>query len=439
MTSRARRVLIEARGNAVSAPPGPRPGPSTSRYSDVYHDVMFGAAVPIITDYGRDLRSWMAQPGNQVLTLPDGIYTAGALGPAQQHAANAPIPAGGADYGGWLILKAQNLGGAIVDLSATGFTAPAGNYRILFDGIAFRNGEIQVSPGTNRWRWWYCTGTFPADVWSAQFYATPPLGRAFDNVASNADVAAKALMANPFPSFIRRSNQGLAGNQAIGYGWYGCDLHDFGDDGLYVGNMDQVEIVGTKIWNISEVIGATNYDPNQAGANDWFHNDVIQSTNDIAGLTITDCCLGAATTTLGGDGGACTGFAMRDVWFYADPFISNGKPMVLYSKRTYWPIAGTVTTAGLRLINYGGSVWEWDAVSPATIVVWPATHNDPTRWPAVVGSRTLDHTTPSGVGITGGVLDDQFQILNHASNPANAWRTLHPRSSRDAFFAGNWP
>jgi hypothetical protein len=148
-------------------------------------------------DYGRDIYAWARQPGDQVLTVPNGTYSAGTYNPANppgrgvvttNNLTDAGHAATAGPYKGYLILQAETPGQVIVDMSAPG-TALAGGVtangdmylsgqyvggttsNIIFSGFKFQNGAI-TNAATNI-HFWYPEVTHPFSHWSAETGYSP--------------------------------------------------------------------------------------------------------------------------------------------------------------------------------------------------------------------------------------------------------------------------
>jgi hypothetical protein len=124
--------------------------------------------------------------GDQTVTVPNGIYSAGNVNTA--HAATAGVNKG------WLVLKAASQGGVTVDqtppasgLSGTLPDSAAQNgrmrfeanaSRILFVGFKFTNGlmDLITKNSTNNIGFWYCTFEFTPARWISYSPAGNPVG-----------------------------------------------------------------------------------------------------------------------------------------------------------------------------------------------------------------------------------------------------------------------
>jgi hypothetical protein len=112
------------------------------------------------------LFAFLPATGDQVITVPNGTYSAGAIARS--------YPATSGARRGWVILQAQTQGGVIVDLSPPDAAIPvgvqakysgngalklAGSSRILFVGMEFRYGPIYMSSCSNI-GFWGCSFSF---------------------------------------------------------------------------------------------------------------------------------------------------------------------------------------------------------------------------------------------------------------------------------------
>jgi hypothetical protein len=111
-----------------------------------------------VVDLGRDITKYVRLPGNQVVVVPNGTYSAGSV--------EAPHPAAAGALGGWLVLKAQSKHGVVVDLSRGPLTLGSSTSRVLFVGFKFVNGSLEVAGSDIAF--WYTDHTFPANEWVRQ-------------------------------------------------------------------------------------------------------------------------------------------------------------------------------------------------------------------------------------------------------------------------------
>lgn len=447
MTSRRARVLLTSGGGVLGFTPNPPPPPPPGGY------------------LGPDLRTYMAQPGDQVYVIPNGTYTAGQLSSAHQHAGT------GGPYKGWLILQAQTPGGVTVDLSggnpyvaskAAMTILNAGDYRIMFVGMKFVNGGVFFVHGVNRLRWWYCTHTFPVTEWVRQFIAAggkDPLGTVGSygpNQALPGDAAIANGMPNLFPEWHRTIND--AYSETYYHGFYGCDSSD---NSYGVGwSVSISDIIGHRGWGNTEILRGAhygdlgfNYDPNQYYANsaDWWHQNNLQTNSLHYGPNrIQDSSFeltsGTGTIFLGGDGGTTVGLDVNRIWSYAisSNALVNGNPTTrgLYLKAKNASCTGTI--ANHKYFNVQNAIIE--EVNGTIIGYNSGTGNG--RSGQLPTWTAPDISFPSGISIdanrrlvgpSGGELLANMDVVNHVANPAVIWRTANPVTSWATYFAGNWP
>jgi hypothetical protein len=257
-------------------------------------------AVTSTPSYGSDIRSYMQdqtsmvdRPGDQVIVVPNGTYTAGAI------ATNRANTTG--KYKGWLVLVAQTPGQVIVDQSPPG-TALAGGLtangdleflnsspRVLFVGFKFTNGTIRtatfptVAGELNHLAFWYCEHTFPATVWAAE--AGHPV--------------------NPGDPSTQYHDAPRCIDMRYGTNnvWlYGCNLHDTGTAVLPRAGCSFLSFVGCKFANLND--GGSALDPN-----DIVHCDALGFVGgNYHDVIITDCDM-----NIGAGSGYNTGMLIQDV------------------------------------------------------------------------------------------------------------------------------
>jgi len=228
-----------------------------------------GATTPEPTALSSDLRDYLTLPGDRLVVVPDGTYTAGSV--------IAPHAATTGECDGWLVLVAETPGGVVVDLAGADLTLGSGTSRILFVGFAFRNGAVW-SDAASDIRFWYTDHTFPVEVWDAE----------------------------PSPKIHRVPRTMYAVDGAARIGVYGADFHDIGDDGLLVRRATDVDVVGVHMWNVTE----KNYDPD-----DLIHNDTIQVTGGVTNLSVRHTRFRGARPWVGTEkNGNVTNFEFADSW-----------------------------------------------------------------------------------------------------------------------------
>ena len=164
----------------------------------VHLDFTVGAGNP---DYGRDLRTWIQQPGGQELVLPDGVYSSGSI----------TSGANGGAHGQFLILRAATPRGVVVDATS----AWTGVTRVMFVGIEFRQ-RIQINPGCDRLATWHCRHRHP--------YGPPG------------------------------NLQGVLINGGTNLHILGADVYDCTKDGIHMSAVasSTLRVEGTRFWNIND-------------------------------------------------------------------------------------------------------------------------------------------------------------------------------------------
>jgi hypothetical protein len=199
---------------------------------------------------GSDIRSYIKQPGDRVVIVPNGTYTGGTV--------SAPHVATAGAYKGWLVLKAQSPQGVVVDLSRAPLILDSSTSRVLFVGFKFAKGSVELH-GQNI-ALWYTDHTFPASEWVKQ--------------APNKSRPEGGLYRAPRTLYL---DEWTTKNVKI----YGADFHDTGS-GVLISKSTDVTLQGIHEWNLSDM----GLDPQ-----DVVHPDAI-----------------------GGVGGSTTRFTVKDSW-----------------------------------------------------------------------------------------------------------------------------
>jgi hypothetical protein len=185
----------------------------------------------------RSITPFLERPGDQVVTVPAGRYSGGAV-TAHHGATDGPLA-------GWLVLVAEPRGSVVVDLSRRDLRLRDGTSRIAFVGFAFENGRIR-NHGTHI-RYWYTTHTFPYRYWVKAGGPDGPHSRP------------KAMLI------------GDASNVEI----YGADFVDIGDDAINIFNARDLLIEGSVFQRIAN-----------RGHGDVIHADAIQVQGDVRRMTV---------------------------------------------------------------------------------------------------------------------------------------------------------
>ena len=215
------------------------PARARKRVALVLLAFVLAAFVPMVLRPARahaassSITEYISRAGDQVVTVPNGTYSGGTV--------TAPHAATSGPYKGWLVLVAQSRGGVVVDLTYDHLTLEAGTSRVLFVGFKFINGTVTVR--ADDVAFWYTEHTFPIEEWNRQYQA------------AGGNKNALLSMENPLPKTIwigESSNRTVLRTQIVG-----SDIHDVGDDGVFVDHSQGAAIVGSRIWNVLE----KSYDP----------------------------------------------------------------------------------------------------------------------------------------------------------------------------------
>jgi hypothetical protein len=210
-----------------------------------------------------DLLEYIALPGDQVVTVPDGTYSGGSV------VASHPETEG--QYGGWLILQAETKHGVTV----TGdLNLEAGTSRVMFVGFRFANARVFVNG--EHIAFWYSDHVFPDIDWYTE-------GRPI-----------------PRQVFLRHPGTMI---------WLlGADLHDAVASPINISGVVNVDITGVEVYDIDE--------PHGSDPEDLSHINVISllggATTD---LYVSDSYFRGARLNHQTDAGDVTGLRYENVWF----------------------------------------------------------------------------------------------------------------------------
>jgi hypothetical protein len=336
----------------TTAPPGaPSPDPSPTWISS-------------------NIDSYITLAGDQVVTVPNGVYTAGSV--------TAPHAATSGPFHGFLVLRAESEHGVVVNLANSPLTLNAGTSRIVFVGFTFVNGSV-FDYGNNI-DFWYTDHSFPANVWSAQ-------------APSPADPEAGLYRA---PRTIYTNAESSQSD-----GFYGVDAHDTGTAFMISGSRNEL-LEGVNVWNLSDL----GLDPH-----DVIHPDAIGApSGDVSGFTVRDSWIKGRIMLQdgpgkgGASGGPFTNFLFQDDWVSNSPscgftFTSDNPstPRGLFGRRV--------------------DVRSWDQ------------HNGLDRLEIIDGVQiTKPNTDPSRVDVVDSGIDTSAPPPDMAS-PAQNWRAAHPYDS----------
>jgi hypothetical protein len=361
------------------------------------------ATVPSITDY-------ISRAGDQVVTVPDGTYSGGTVATAH--------PSTSGPYKGWLVLVAESPPGVVVDMSQKPLVLDLGSSRVLFVGFTFVNGTMSVRGDDIAF--WYTEHTFPIEEWNRQFQAA----------GGNADALRSMTNAVPKAIWIGDQTQGhtVTCTQILG-----ADIHDVGDDGVYVDKSQDASIVGTRIWNVQKKTYDPGYNPWIPSLNALIHNDSVQIPGAVQDFTMADSYAGQSIT-VGGDNANAADLQWHDMWIaHAD-----GAGMVLYSQNGY-RVQGAMSNIRGWSNGYSQQPYDpgWDQVRVDVVdgnqVAWPRSLDD-ARLSIATSGTILNQQAPSGVAMSGGRMTDQDQALDDSANPANVWRVAAPYNAWRSLF-----
>lgn len=396
-----------------------------------------GNGLPPPSSFGSDLRTWLYQPGGQVLTVAAGTTLTGGAVDVARVAAAHPYKAG-APNNGWLVIAAEAEGQATIDLASTGLQwhgdSPYVAPRVLLCGFNVVNGVQDIRNVRLLW-FWRCKPTFPIDSWEAQYTAANGgVAPAYGSTLSAAVLNAMAnYTATPFRWDTCRDVYLV-----------GMDFAHCGDDASYQRGCTAFTHQGNRWWDI--------YHHNRQWTSPWassgyMHNDGIQMVYGGDDLHIYDSSM-LAHYELAPDGGSYAGLDVRRNWLMASPYSGIAAVDGTYHCHgtiddLTWgflaqyinPSTDTFTT----LPTYGGSGWDQAFVSPLSPGI-TATN---------IKHAGVDVAVPGGITATGNLLDDLRtaadplhpnldSITLHPSNPANVFRASYPYSAWASYFAGKF-
>ena len=314
--------------------------------------------------------------GDQVVTVPDGTYTAGFVAADTTPAIKHPATEG--RYGGMLILQAETPGGVRIVPTGTGATLDdhvlemKGAERIVLLGFRTEAVVTRLYGCKSMW-WWYPDCSYPLD--------------------EHPDYPENMALSGPTtPSTFIGGTWNGRNNNLI---WAGASIHDVGDDGFRISGTDDALWQGCTWKNVAH----HGYPHNQS---DHFHNDCIQSTGDTLNLRVYDCHMVASNAgsnaglmwIIEKDKNNISGEVQR-LWHDGPGF---GVPLQFHRRDT--ADAGSTVKVTLE------DVWAWESVGTVT---------------------------QSGSGVT---LTQQNVTAAKPSgtDPATAWRTANPYESWRTYF-----
>lgn len=359
------------------------------------------------TDYGYDIRDWLTQPGDQILTVPAPRTLVGGSVWAPHPATNGPLK-------GWLALVAEAKGQCIIDQSPPGTIVSGGrtangdliflnaDARVAMIGFKFIKGSLKtatyptssVNNGFFRYLYlWGCEGTFHYTEW----------------VAENPSNAAARYHDAP------RLIDPRYGTQYVEV--YATDLHDTATAFFPRAGVQYMKIVGNDIYNLDD--GGSSADPN-----DIVHPDGVGMVGgQYSFFDITDNYIhpGAGSRWNTGliiedPGGQAHDITLARMWIaHSGPY---GGGLNLHSQRS-GPSGGLFGTANDLYVWDNGF---FDLVSNVDGVM----DNYNINW------------SPSRIYFPGSGVHIGSAPPAGAIDPATAWRTLHPYESWQDFFGPKW-
>ena len=361
---------------------------------------------------GGSILEFLNQPGGREVVVPNGHYTGGKVSAAHDD---------------WLILRAETQGQVIVDLDDTGLQLDEGTSKVLFVGFTFVNGEVRLG-GVTDVAFWYCDFSFPPEQWTRQYQKAGGTTAPADRKVRD-DFGTK--MPNPLPTGIRlrTGEESNVGNTRVGV--FGSDLHDLGDDGLFLTDAKGIRLEGLRIWNIDE----KSSDPGQSlGSNeDWFHNDGIQTVGGIQDVHILDSWIGQKVQW-GAEDSDIRDVEFRRLWYAGSSTfgqINEVKGSGRILNNTQQDIRAFGNGQRGAKSDPAFDLFRTDFVDGKQRAVWPNDFSQ--RGVFEMTSSAVTEEAPPGVAVADGVLVNVAQLLDRPDNPANQWRTAHPYATYSAY------
>jgi hypothetical protein len=329
----------------------------------------------------RSINEFLTMPGDQVVTVPDGTYSADDV--------VAPHEETNGHYRGWLILVAEHQGGVVVDLSTAPnrqFALREGTSRIAFIGFSFRDGVIRNE--AQHLRFWYCDHQDPDYEYLDAKRETPRMFQTFD---TGTDLAL-----------------------------YGSDFHNAVATPVYFGSLaSNVTIQGVRIFDIDPKFG-----------------DVLDPMSHIVPMgsppgshehfQILDTYLEGYYTLWGTQFGSIDDMTWQNIWYgfgYPSPFLLQASPgyRIVGATRVNWQIFGPEA----ELSKNGNDPYIYvddEEYSGAEAFE----HEDRVD----ITDTNVNYGYPPGVS-------DEASAQNSPQNPAALWRAAHPYDTWRSFFG--WP
>lgn len=393
-----------------------------------------------------DLGLLMQYTGDQILSLPNGAYTTAQINYLASTTGNSnPNTGGSGQYGGWLLIVAQNPGQVTVDLTANGFNlGPQGGtnsaYRILFAGIAFSNGDVALFR-SHFLRFWYCSFTFSSDTFKAQYIAAGGTWPVFNQSVINS-------MVNPNCRGIGFVDDATTSPYNSFLGVYGCTFKTISNDACYCQPSNNVDIQGNyfiDIFHHTEVLP----NPNPAlGA--YFHSDSYQSEWGSV-ITFAQNTIANGDLQIENNDSGHHYMAITDNWF-------GGSPNQLATLDEFHQGAGSFTGCiSARNRGWSGGQYQngnngytqnpsYDSAYDQGIYLngQTGTFVLPSGWTQTSDTFSSGGgSKPTGVTVTSGLITDlpnnpsEIGNTNNGGDPALNWQNANPYNSYLTYFGGN--
>jgi hypothetical protein len=396
---------------------------------------------PPIIDYpppihppDNDIRSILEQPGGpEPVIVKAGEYVAGP---------------GCFPHDERLVVVAEHPGEVMLNLAGADLHLDYGSSRIALCGFASKDGTV-VSNGDDI-TLWYHDARWPIEVWHQHYLAA--LGKPEDQATDDEKRNAIARMAQPTPKGILIGDfQNIPAGAQVGVNRVlGSDVHDCGDDGVFVDKCAYALVRGARIYNIEE----KGLDP---GVNPWapgdmFHNDAVQTPGTVSDLQVLDSYV-QNVLQLGGDNGNLVGTIAR-LWVAGCAgsgavVISNHGPS---TKLTVADVLGFSNGMAYQHDD-GWNSFMTEFGDDRQIIAWgpePVTsfqggtvgagHFEvPDKLMVIDAGGNRDKISPAELGFAtnaAGYLEDHLAPLNDPDNPALLWRHAHPFDEWRLLLAG---
>jgi hypothetical protein len=338
-----------------------------------------GLALPAPRYISNNIDDYLALPGDQVVVVPDGTYSAGTVA--------APHPATTGAYGGWLVLVAQDQGQVVIDPGfGNQLWLQQATSRVMFVGFAFR---AEVVDDASNVVFWYCDHQDPD-------------GGYLQRPGNHVPVMFTAG-AGPLQAYGDDFHNGVATPVVLGTGATDVTLQGvrvFGTDTRFDG------------WS-----GAPGTDPRSRV------ESIASSPGGLSNVRVLDSYLEGTYSLWDTVNASDSDLLWQDIWYgfgYTNEFqlgARNGDT-IANARRVDWRVFGPdVTGAGDPLVYVGTTAFEGAQAYTQQASVQLTDTNVTDGYPAGVLSPADAQSSPA--------------------DPANVWRTAHPYDSWPAFFG--WP